>query len=496
MTDDVRVDVAIVGNGVVGLSIALELARRGPGVRVAVIGPPGRAGAASAAAGAMLNCFGEVTGRTTAHEAGLAKLRLCREALDAWPGWLEDLAEEAAEPGLPGYFRPGTFVVLNTRSGRLDEDNFHATRAELAGAGEPYEEVEPRDIVGLDPVPGARPLRAMFLRREGAVDARRVLAALGRAAGRYGVLGVPVEAESLLVTEDRVTGVRLAGGGVVSAGAVVVAAGAFSGRFLGVLPPGAVPPLLSGVGISVETRRVRPPGFEHVVRTPNRSGSCGLHVVPLGDGLEYVGATNIVSRSPVHEPGLGMTQFLLQCAREQLDHRLFHSLAGRWMVGNRPVALDGFPLFGGTSLGGLSLAAGTYRDGFHCSPVLAGRVAEQVLSASAVVEGLELFRPERAPIETMSVEESVAEFAYHGVCGAFEGGLELPSWIDPQALEPVYRQAAEVLYGRMEVPVALPPEMVMHLSLNAASQDDVESVAGYLKSAAAYHAGSSGPERR
>ncbi|MBP2702942.1 FAD-binding oxidoreductase [Microbispora sp. RL4-1S] len=486
MTEAVSADVAVVGNGVIGYSIAIEISRRSPDTRVAVIGPPARPGGASVAAGAMLNCFGEVTKNTLSHPAGRAKLELCRDALDAWPEWLGMLADDAADPDLPGYFRPGTFIALNAKSGRLDEDNFQATIAALDEYGEPYEEVDPRTIPGLDPVPDARPLRALHLPREGAIDARRVLAALERAAERQGVITVPVVATGVDTAGGRASGVRLSDGTSVAAGTVVVAAGAFTGRFLDVLPPGSVPAMLAGTGISLEVRRHRPPHFDQVVRTPNRSGSCGLHIVPLSNGSEYIGATNIVHREPLREASFGMSHFLIQCAREQLDHKLFSADVIRWMVGNRPVPVDGFPLIGPTSIGGLVVAAGTYRDGFHCSPALARHVAASILSEGGET-GLEMFRPERPLIQTMSVDESIAEFAYHGVCGAFEGGLELPFWIGPEALQPVYAHAAQQFYAQMESPVSLPPEILMHVTLNATSEEDTESVLAFVKASHAFH---------
>ncbi|MEK8173452.1 hypothetical protein NKH77_44610 [Streptomyces sp. M19] len=41
----------MVGNGVLGLSVAVELARRAPDSRIAVVGPPDRERSATAAAG-------------------------------------------------------------------------------------------------------------------------------------------------------------------------------------------------------------------------------------------------------------------------------------------------------------------------------------------------------------------------------------------------------------------------------------------------------------
>ncbi|MHC4247269.1 MAG: hypothetical protein ACYSUU_10760, partial [Planctomycetota bacterium] len=66
-------DLAIVGNGVVAMSIAIEHRRRVPDARVLVIGPERRPGSASLAAGIMLASHSEVEATTFRHAAGRAK---------------------------------------------------------------------------------------------------------------------------------------------------------------------------------------------------------------------------------------------------------------------------------------------------------------------------------------------------------------------------------------------------------------------------------------
>ncbi|GHI82980.1 hypothetical protein [Streptomyces xanthophaeus] len=61
---------------------------------------------------------------------------------------------------------------------------------------------------------------------------------------------------------------------------------------------------------AVQTLRHTGPGFVRAIRTPTRSGACGMHRVPLGIGVEHLGATNIVCFDPPEGPQLGVTQFL------------------------------------------------------------------------------------------------------------------------------------------------------------------------------------------
>jgi glycine/D-amino acid oxidase-like deaminating enzyme len=483
-----KADVVVVGNGVIGMSIAYELVRRAPGTSVLVVGPARRPGAASVAAGAMLNCFGEVTKYTLLSPAGQAKFQLCKDALDAWPEWRAGLAEVAGADDLGSGAPTGTTVLLNAKSGHLDDENFAALLAAAAKFDEPHEEIDPRDVTGLRPLAEARPLRAVHLPREGAIDAREVLQALERALAGLTVGTVDAQVSGIETGGGRVTGVRLDNGETLGCDTVVLAAGAFSRPLLDVLPAGAVPPVLCGKGIAVETVRQAHPGFQHVVRTPNRSGSCGLHLVPQGDGVEYIGATNLVYSAPAYVQDVGMSEFLVQVAREQLDERLFYSDVRRWLVGNRPVAVDGYPLIGRTSVAGLTVVAGTYRDGFHCSPEIARLVADDLLGGPGLAETLPHFTPERRPIECLTIEEAVKEFAFHGVSAAIEAGLRLPSHSDTSVLEAHYGAAARGFYEGLEHPIGLAPEIILAIM----SDPDAKTlVTEYLTASHRHYAGAS-----
>ena len=165
----------------------------------------------------------------------------------------------------------------------------------------------------------------------------------------------------------------------------------------------------------------------HVIRTPNRAGACGLHVLPYQDKL-YVGATNEIKINPDTQSTVGWVHFLMECALEQISQRLFSSKVCEIKVGNRPSPMDGFPLIGRTSISNLFLLSGTYRDGFHQSPYLAHLVTDNVLSGKTIYDGF--FTPERTPIETMTREEAINEAVEHQMASLYEGGAKFPpaSW--------------------------------------------------------------------
>ncbi|UGY91119.1 NAD(P)/FAD-dependent oxidoreductase [Streptomyces gobiensis] len=481
MAERTTADVVIVGNGVLGLSIAFETAVRSPGLRIAVIGPTARPGSATVAAGAMLNCFAEVTRFTGAHPASRAKFELARDALDAWPQWLDRLVESTGSPAPLDAWTPGTLLLLGAQATPGTVQNFEAVRAATEAHGEPHEEVDIQDIEGLDALPPEHPVRALCLEREGAVDARAVLAALEAAAGRQGVVEIPGEVTGLVTVGERATGVRLSTGETVTSDTVVLAAGSPTQRLIEELPVGMVQPMLHGTGFAVETRRHRGPGFGHVVRTPTRSGGCGLHLVPLGGGTEYIGATNIALFDPPDGPRVGIAQSLLRFAMEQFDRRIGFSSVRRWHYGNRPITLDTFPLIGRSPMPGLLFATGTYRDGFHSSPVIARYLAGLIVESAAEQGPCAMFTPGRAPLETMTTETATELYATETADTSIEFGLRLPYFLGTEALTSMRRRQAQESFDRLGRSIALRPEILS--AVYEADDSRVKQLAAYLHAA-------------
>src|SRR5437763_941563 len=119
-----------------------------------------------------------------------------------------------------------------------------------------------------------------------AVDPRRVLRALASALGAAGAaLREGAEVAALESRAGRVTGVRLVDGESIPAGAVVIAAGAWSGGLDG-LPDDARVPLRPVKGQLMRLSDPAGPGLlEGVLRTED------FYVVPRGDGAYVLGAT-------------------------------------------------------------------------------------------------------------------------------------------------------------------------------------------------------------
>jgi glycine oxidase len=456
-------DVVVVGNGSLGLSLGLELARRK--VRVAVLGQPHRPGAASTAAGAMLGAFGEVTADLMNSESGRTKHELAYQASKLWPQWVSELPRDSTDADL--FTAKGTFVMLNAVGmPELDTRNYKAIRESLVKYGENFQDVDPEDIDWLDAEPTARPLQAMFLPDEHAVNATELLMRLENAFLAVGGMLIAERASRVEHANGRVHGIALESGTILRTHKTVLAAGAFSQVVLDSVPEQAVqiPRLVSGYGVSAVVDTVDGTCPQSVIRTPNRAFACGLHVVPRPEGQVYVGATNIISIEPRETALISDVLFLLNCGNRQVHRGLADSGLRKIQVGNRPVPLDGMPLIGETGLSGLWMMTGTYRDGLTLSPLLAREMAALLLEEEATVD-LAQFRPVRPPVQLASREDVVEATVMHMLATGYESNWNVPLYW-PSTIEHYLREAYTQRAQDLDPTFTPPPELLAAVRTN------------------------------
>jgi glycine/D-amino acid oxidase-like deaminating enzyme len=452
--------VVIVGNGALGLFLANELMERQAGA-VVVVGPSHRDAGASKAAGAMLGCFGEVTADSLRTDATRARFEVGVRAHDRWPDVLRQL-EEHSSTGFPLQVAAETHVVLNAIGAELDTVNFEAMRKALDEYGKPWSEIDPKDIPGFEPRTDARALRAIHLPAEGAVDARGVLAALEARLDAIGTTRVDQTVRRLIGGDGAVTGVELDDGHIIEAGTVVVAAGARSEALVRTVAEDIeLIPMIAGLGFAMIARRTAGEPFRSVVRTPNRGFACGLHVVPAGPGHEYLGATNRLVDDVSSVTWVGDARYLAQYSMQQLDEQIARHEVVRWLSGNRPVTFDGFPMIGWLPMPGLYLMTGTYRDGFHCAPLLATHVANELRGEPGIIDAM--FNPVRRPIETRTIEESIEDYVTHSMASWFETGAEAAPQMTTTQLAAYYRARGREAYEKLGTDYAFGPDVLWYV---------------------------------
>ncbi|MFC5068350.1 glycine oxidase ThiO [Flaviflagellibacter deserti] len=350
-----RFDVAIVGGGIIGLSIGWKLRKRGLSVAVFerdVVG----SGATRAATG-MLAATAEVE----AGEDDLLPLTLASQEL--WPAFARELEDVS---GLSvDYKAEGTMVVALGRE-EVDRLRFRHDLQKRLGlntewlSGSSAREREP----GLRPnVSGA-----ILCEQDHQVDARKVAAALAEAFKRAGgVLFENTPVVSLERSGGRITGLSTATE-TYSAGTVVLAAGAWSPE----LVPEISLPVRPLRGQSLALRMdPRMPALTHVIWTEQ------IHMAPKGDNRLIIGAT-VEERGFDKVNTAGGVFALLEAARRVLPSMEELAIDEIW-AGFRPTSLDDAPIFGEAGIDGLVLATGHHRNGILLAPVSARAIEHLIL---------------------------------------------------------------------------------------------------------------------
>ncbi|MBM4188542.1 MAG: FAD-dependent oxidoreductase [Gemmatimonadetes bacterium] len=359
-------DVVIIGGGPVGAACARELA--GAGRSVVVLEPDDRAGAAWRASAGLL--APQIGPRDDAafFELGIAG----REYYRAQAAPLSD------ETGIDIDLFDGG--ILQLARGARAEDDLRATVAWQRQHGHRADWLDPAEVRSEYPWAGACD-GALFAAHDGSVDPGRLVEALRQSARRRGARFETVAAVGLATDGAKATGVRTASG-VVPAGDVVIAAGAWSGRLTGLPRP-----------ISVEPVRGQMLAMPWPARVP-RTILFGEHGYVLqraeralcGATIEHAGFA--AETTSAGERQISLTAASLLPAMGGLP------IVDRW-AGLRPGTPDGLPIVGREpTMPNLWYMTGSGRNGILLAGITAVALTH-LMNDEATFEGIEALKPER-----------------------------------------------------------------------------------------------------
>ena len=351
-------DVAVIGGGVIGLAVAWRAA--GQGLRVCVLerGELG-VGASHVAAGMLAPV-------TEADAGELALLALGLRSARAWPQFAAELEQAAgADPGLR---HSGALVVARDRDEAEALERELALRVEL---GLDVQRLLPSAARRLEPALAPSVRLALDVPGDHSADPRALVLALAQAARRAGVtLRTGASVERVESAGGRVTGVGLAGGEVLRAGRVVVAAGAWSGAIDG-LPRIALRPV-KGQILRLRDPAHHRPGrglLQRIVRFE------GGYLVPRGDGRYVLGATMEERGFDTTVTAGGLYELLRDAG--ELVPGVHEMVIEEMSAGLRPATPDNAPVLGpAEELAGLHWATGHHRNGILLAPVTADIVVD------------------------------------------------------------------------------------------------------------------------
>jgi glycine oxidase len=329
-------DVIVIGGGIIGLSLSIELRKKGARVLVVERGEPGRE--ASRAAGGMLVDCGL--------ETPAALQPLATASARMYPEFVHELQVES---GMSVDLRDaGTILLLSSMDAEC-EAGTKLTPAQLAL-------LEPSLVAGNGPA---------FYLEERSVDPRALTAAAWKTAKNREVdFSSGDEVVMVNLSDDRVTGVTTSKTAFL-APKVVNCAGAWSGK----IGPHAFPTRpVKGQMLSVA---MHPRDLlKHVVRSPD------VYLIPRSDGRLLIGAT-------VEEAGFDKRtdvttiKHLHQAALALVPKLSASRILEDW-AGLRPGTADGLPILGATATPGYYIATGHFRDGILLAPITAKVMAEVI----------------------------------------------------------------------------------------------------------------------
>jgi len=356
-----KFDVAIVGGGLIGASIAFELAAEK--LRVVVVDRQKPGLEASWAAAGMLS-----PGPHAPEDEPLTPL--AKESLRLYPEFVA--AVEAASQQSVSFQREGAVEIFCGPHAESERDKLVASHRRLGLAAEGISSEAARKM---EPALGPAVSAAAWFPDEATVEPRLLMAAVLEGASRRGVEIRQNYAVTSLRCEkggdgERCVGIA-AGENQIEAKFVVLAAGCFTGAIKSgaekFLPASFTHPV-RGQMIALHPKSAR---LSRVLRSERG------YLVPRRDGKIVAGSTTEDTGFEKRVTAEGVRSILSAA----LD--LMPTLAGAEIVetwsGLRPGTIDGLPILGPAAVEGLLVATGHFRNGILLAPVTAKLICDWIL---------------------------------------------------------------------------------------------------------------------
>ena len=374
MSGNNNADIVILGAGVIGTSIAFQLARRAPG-RIVLLDRDVVAAGGSGRSSALVRM----------HYSFPAEVELALRSLEVFNNW-EEIVER------PGHFRQVGFVRLVPEA---ETERLEAQVAMQRGLGANVQLISAQELVEIEPDWYADDVAlAAYEPESGYGDGAVVAGDFLSRAREMGVEYRPHTSATALRSEGGRIGAVETDNGTIETPVVVSAIGPWT------------PPLLSTVGVKLpiepEYHQVavlkNPPGMksegcaciDSITRTYFRSDAGNLTLV--GD---FYGDRDVDPNDFQQNPPEEDLADLVMSATGRVP-RLADAGIQRAVTGIYDVSPDTRPILGEVAeVSGLYVAAGFSGMGFKISPAIGMVMSELLLDGNAATVNIDAFRPDR-----------------------------------------------------------------------------------------------------
>ncbi len=365
-------DVVIVGGGIIGGSIAIDLAQRD--LRVAVLDRQDLMHEASWAAAGMLSPAPDCPAAIPLIPLGRASLAIYSKFVDG----LED-----ASGMRTGFRTDGTIEVICHGDAERELSTLVALHH---GFGLACEALPLDEIPSLEPALGRDARAAALLPNECSIEPRALTAAVLGAAVAAGVTLCPgANVDSLALDGEKCLGVKTSNGEIFHAAHVILAAGCWSSQILGAAQYAPTVPVRG----QLAALRNSGTAVRHVLRSERGylvpRGMDSPQTVVVGSTIENAGFEKRVTS--------GGLEKILALANELVPELAKAEIVETWS-GLRPGTPDQLPILGPADLEGLVIATGHYRNGILLAPITAKLVGEWIADGRTSLDW-EAFSPMR-----------------------------------------------------------------------------------------------------
>ncbi|MDY6804900.1 MAG: glycine oxidase ThiO [Cyanobacteriota bacterium] len=346
-------DILIIGGGIIGLSIAIELKLRGADVTVI---SRNFEEAATNAAGGMLAPGAE-------RIPSGAMFDLCWRSLDLYPEWISKLEEIAGKN--TGYWPCGILTPVcdlepgeksqfkNANCQWLDRDSIHQRQPGLNS-----------EVIG-----------GWWYGKDAQVDNRLLFATLQEAAKLLKINLIAGIVGEIIEEKGRVKKVKSSGGDL-SANSYVLAAGSWCNRLMSVP---VIPRKGEMLSLIVPQKYLEKREEGNIDWLPLKQvlyGKDGCYIIPRLDGRIVIGATSEDVGFSNGNTVAGIQTLLGKAVRSYPVLKDFKIDELWW--GFRPATPDEMPILGYSDRSNLILATGHYRNGILLAPVTAMLIANLI----------------------------------------------------------------------------------------------------------------------